>query len=82
MEEVVVTDWEAEAKALRQQIVELEGQRKSSVLSRVLRPTQSSLPSKQFRWCRNAPPNDELAAKKFHRLPNSSRSGCVRSIWS
>ena len=30
MEEVVVTDWEAESKALRQQIVELEGQRKSS----------------------------------------------------
>ena len=53
MEEVDVTDWEAEAKALRQQIVELEGQRKSSVLSRVvlLRPIPNSLPSKQFRWC-------------------------------
>ena len=36
MEEVTVTDWEAEAKALRQQIVELEGERKSSVLNRVV----------------------------------------------
>ena len=33
--------------------------------SAVLRPIPCSLTSKQFRWCRNAPPNDELAAKKF-----------------
>ena len=49
MEEVVVSDWEAEAKALRQQIVELEGQRKSSVLSRVVasHPEQSSVEATQ-----------------------------------
>ena len=33
--EVVGKDWEADAKALRQQIVELEGRRQSSVFSRV-----------------------------------------------
>ena len=49
MEEVIVTDWEAEAKTLRQQIVELEGQRKSSVMSRVVasHPEQSSVEAVQ-----------------------------------
>ena len=42
-EEVIVVDWEAEAKVLRQQIVELEGQRKSLVLSRVTRRQTTSL---------------------------------------
>ena len=45
MEEVVGKDWEAEAKALRQQIVELEGRRQSSVFNRVAaaHPVQSSV---------------------------------------
>ena len=35
MEQAIVTGWEAEAKALRQQVVELLGQQKLSVFSRV-----------------------------------------------
>ena len=71
---------EAEERLVRFRAeVELEGQRKSSVLSHVVASHPSSLPSKQFRWYKNAPPNDELAAKKFHRLPKSSRSGCEAS---
>ena len=64
MEDVIVTDWEAEAEALRQQIVELEGQRKSSVLRRVVASHPSSLPSKQFRWYRNVPPNDRALRRR------------------
>ena len=71
---------EAEERLVRFRAeVELEGQRKSSVSSHVVASHPSSLPSKQFRWYKNAPPNDELAAKKFHRLPKSSRSGCEAS---
>ena len=49
MEEVVGKDWETEAKALRQQIVELECRRQSSVFTRVAaaHPVQSSVEAVQ-----------------------------------
>ena len=50
MEEGVVTYWEAEAKASRQQVVDLQGQQKSSVFSRVAasHPVQSSVEAEQM----------------------------------
>ena len=80
MEEVFVTDWEAEAKALRQQIVELEGQRKSSVLSRVVASIPNSLPSKQVRWYRTRRQTTSL--RRRSSIVSPTHLGLVRSIWS